>query len=227
MKPHPDFRIQELTIGRELAPLAVIDNVAANADELVAMAARKMFGSVASFYPGVRAKAPLTYHQFVLGTLRELLVGYFGLVSSSLRITSCHFSLVTTRPEHLAPLQTIPHIDSPETNQLAFVHYLFRRDLGGTAFYRHRRTGFEYIDGARKDPYFECVEEERAVPDRPAQGYINGDTALYEQIGRQDGVFNRMLVYRRNSLHSGCIGPELTFDKDPRKGRLSLNGFIT
>jgi hypothetical protein len=226
MKPHPDLRIQKLTIGRELAPLAVIDNLVADADELVEMATTKMFGGVASHYPGVRAKAPLTYHQFVIGNLRELFVAYFGLASSSLRVTSCHFSVVTTPPEKLEPLQTIPHIDSSESNQLAFVHYLFRRDLGGTAFYRHRRTGFEFIDAARKEEYFAYVAEERMGPDKPAQGYINGDTALYEQIGRQDGVFNRMLVYRRNSLHSGCIGPEFEFNPDPRKGRLSLNGFL-
>lgn len=226
MKPHPDLRIQQLTIGRELAPLAVIDNLVADADELVDLAANKMFGSVASFYPGVRAKAPLTYHQLVIGTLRELFAGYFDLSAGSVRVTSCHFSVVTTPPHKLEPLQTIPHIDSHEPQQLAFVHYLFRRDYGGTAFYRHRRTGFEYVDTARKDHYFACVEEERAGPDKPAQGYINGDTTLYEQIGRQEGVFNRMLVYRRNSLHSGCIGPEFDFDPDPRKGRLSLNGFV-
>lgn len=226
MKPHPDLRIQKLTIGRELAPLAVIDNVIAEPDELVDLAATKMFGSVASFYPGVRSKAPLSYHQFVLGALRELFVGYFGFAPATLRVTSCHFSLVTTRPEKLEPLQTIPHIDSHETDKLAFVHYLFRRDLGGTAFYRHRRTGFEFVDTARKDAYFACVAQEREGPDRPAQGYINGDTPLYEQIGRQDGVFNRMLVYRRNSLHSGCIAPEFDFDPDPRRGRLSLNGFV-
>ncbi len=225
MKPHPDLRIQKLTIGHEQAPLAVIDNVAANADELVEMAAGKMFGSVASHYPGVRAKAPLTYHQLVLATLRDLFVGYFGL-APSVRVTSCHFSVMTTRPEDLAPLQTIPHIDSHDSRELAFVHYLFRRDCGGTAFYRHRSTGFEFIDQARRVQYFAKVEEEREGPHRSPQSYINGDTALYEQIGRQDGVFNRMLVYRRNSLHSGCIGPEFVFDADPRRGRLSLNGFL-
>ena len=226
LQRHPDLRIQKLTIGRELAPLAVIDNVVANADELVDLATSKLFGGVASYYPGIRAKAPLSYHQFVLAELRGLFVDYFGLAAHGLRITSCHFSIVTTPPEQLAPLQTIPHIDSHQGSELAFVHYLFRRDHGGTAFYRHRRTGFEVIDQARKAQYFAATEEDRNGPDKPPLAYINGDTPLYEQVGKQDGIFNRMLVYRRNSLHSGCIGPEFVADPDPRRGRLSLNGFV-
>ena len=40
---HPDFRIQKLSIGREQAPLVVIDNLVANADQLVDLAATKLF----------------------------------------------------------------------------------------------------------------------------------------------------------------------------------------
>jgi len=223
---HPGLAIQKLVIGREGAPLLVIDNLVADADSLVNLAASKFFGDVASYYPGVRAKAPLTYQQFVLEQLRGLFADYFGLGQRSQRFTMCHFSLVTTPPEKLEHLQCIPHIDSVASNELAFIHYLFKTDLGGTAFYRHRRTGFEVIDQARKAEYFALVEEEKHGPNKPALGYINGDTALYEQVGRQDGLFNRMLVYRRNSLHSGCIDRNFVADPNPRTGRLSINGFI-
>ena len=40
---HPDFRIQKLEIGREAAPLIVIDNLVADADQLVELAADKVF----------------------------------------------------------------------------------------------------------------------------------------------------------------------------------------
>ena len=222
---HPDFRIQKLSIGREGAPLAVIDNLVADAEQLVEMAATKSYGGVASYYPGVRAKAPLTYHQFVLGELRELFTGYFGIQSRPVRITSCHFSLITTPPDKLDHLQCIPHVDSYMSNELAFVHYLFKRNHGGTAFYRHRATGFEYIDQARRSEYSPYIDKERAMPDYP-KGYINGDTPYYERIGHQDGVFNRMLIYRRNSLHSGAIAADFIVDGNPRTGRLSLNGFV-
>lgn len=223
---HPDFRLQKLKIGREQAPLLVIDNVVAQPEVLVDLAATKLFGEVITFYPGVRARVPLTYQQFISEKLRGLLLEYFDLKLPTLHFTACHFSLVTTPPEKLRHLQCIPHIDSLSVNELAFIHYLFRGDLGGTAFYRHRKTGFETLDESRKSEYWRIVEEEKTGPHSPPQGYINGDTPLYEQVGRQDGVFNRMLVYRRNSLHSGAISPGFSFDANPRMGRLSINGFL-
>ena len=54
---HRDFRLQRLRIGRDQAPLVVIDNLVANPDDLLNVAATKQFGDVTSYYPGVRAKA--------------------------------------------------------------------------------------------------------------------------------------------------------------------------
>ena len=157
LEPHPETSIQRLAIGLEQAPLLVIDNVVANADELVELAASKRYGDVVSHYPGIRAKAPLLYHQFVLGKFGALFAEFFALQGRSLRITACHFSLVTTPPQDLEHLQRIPHIDSVLSTELAFIHYLFKRDLGGTAFYRHRYTGFEVVNRERRDEYFARV----------------------------------------------------------------------
>jgi hypothetical protein len=60
----------------------------------------------------------------------------------------------------------------------------------------------------------------------PAAEYISGNTALFEQIASEDGIFNRMLVYRRNSLHSGSIAKGFVPDPNPLTGRLSINCFI-
>ena len=226
MQKHPDLSIQELTIGNEGAPLLVIDNVVANAEALVDMAAAKMFSNAASHYPGLRSKAPLTYQRYVLEQFNELFTRVFSLGKRTLSFTSCHFSLVTTPPEKLAHLQCIPHVDSTDNNELAFVHYLFKKDLGGTAFYRHRNTGFEFVDALRKEAYFRERDLEMLGPDKPPQAYIHGDTALYDQISRQHARFNRMLIYRRTSLHSGDLAPDFVPDLDPRTGRLSLNGFL-
>jgi hypothetical protein len=223
---HPDFRLQKLTIGRELAPLVVIDNLVANPEGLVDLAASKQFGDVTSYYPGVRAKAPLTYQRFIIDQLRDIFAGYFGLSATAVRFTTCHFSLVTTPPEKLDYLQRIPHIDSVYAGELAFIHYLFKSDFGGTAFYRHRRTGYEFIDIARQPGYRRIVDEEEAGPTPAETGYISGDTPLYERVGQQDGVFNRMLIYRRNSLHSSSLARNFVPDHNPRSGRLSINGFL-
>jgi hypothetical protein len=173
----------------------------------------------------VRAEAPLAYQQ-LFTRLAPMLFEYFGLRGSGFRFAMCHYSLVTTPTSSLEFLQRIPHIDSVESNALASVHYLFQRDFGGTAFYRHRSTGFEFIDAARKDTYFQTLEAEQNGPHSPDAAYIDGDTPLFEQIGKADGVFNRLVLYRRNSLHSASIGREFVPDPDPRTGRLSINTFI-
>lgn len=224
---HPRFRIQSLRIGREQAPLIVIDDFADSAESLVDHAAAKVFADVASYYPGVRSKAPLSYQQFVVATLRPIVTEQFGLNAAALRFSACYFSLVTTPPAQLTYLQRIPHIDSLLPSELAFVHYLFRAEHGGTSFYRHRATGFESVDALRKAEYWRHVEAEQNSPFAPDASYIHGTTALYEETARQDGVFNRMLLYRRNSLHSATLGAEFVPSANPRQGRLSLNGFLT
>jgi hypothetical protein len=138
----------------------------------------------------------------------------------------CHYSLVTTPPEQLEMIQRVPHVDSVQGNGLASVHYLFRENHGGTAFYRHRKTGFEYVDESRRDIYFKSLQDEMNGPDAPGSGYINGDTPLFAQVAKQDGLFNRILFYRRNSLHSGCIDRNFIPDPNPLSGRLSINCFL-
>jgi Family of unknown function (DUF6445) len=223
---HPQIQIQRLSIGREQAPLLVIDNFVAQPDELVQLAAQKHYGPHVRFYPGIRAHAPLSYQDLLATELHSLVIECFGLPERPIRFSMCHFSLVTTPPDKLAAIQRIPHIDSTESDGLAAVHYLFKKNLGGTAFYRHRKTGYEYIDESRKLTYFRSLEAENDGPNMPEAEYINGDTPLFEQIGKQEGTFNRILIYRRNSLHSGCIGKDFVPDANPLTGRLSINSFF-
>jgi hypothetical protein len=223
---HPDFRQQRFRIGREQAPLVVIDNLVADPDELVNLATTKQFGDVPNYFPGVRAKVPLTYQQFILEKLRGVFAEVFDYTPGTVRFTGCHYSLITTPPARLGYAQRIPHVDSVVFKELAFIHYLFKTNLGGTAFYRHRKTGFETIDFDRRPEYLRNIEEESLGPDYPPAEYINGDTPLYEQISAQDGVFNRALIYRRSSLHSGSLARDFVPDLNPRTGRLSINGFL-
>lgn len=222
---HADFNVQKLSIGREGRPLLVIDHCLANADALVEGAVAKMYVRAPTFYPGIRTKVPLAYQQFILQGLGGLVTEMFH-PARQLRFTECHFSLVTTPRERLAYMQRIPHADSLNNDELAFVHYLFRANLGGTGFYRHRHTGFEYVDHARFPEYGRQLEVERTGPHSPPADYIQGDTPLYEQIGVQDGVFNRLIMYRRTTLHSGLVHPDFVPDPNPRTGRLSVTGFL-
>ena len=222
---HPQIRIEKLTLGREGAPLVVIDNFVAEPERLVKKAATAQFTSGGRYYPGIRVKAPPSYEHFLATRLPALVGEYFGLTNSPLRLSMCHYSLVTTPVSELSLLQCLPHVDSLAPEGLATIHYLFRHKHGGTAFYRHRATGYEYLDKTRGPVYSRALDAECAGPDRPVSEYINGDTALFEEIARQEGVFNRMLVYRRNSLHSGSIERAFVPDSNPLTGRLSINSF--
>ena len=182
------------------------------------LAASKIFGDVASYYPGVRAKVPLTYQQFILEQLRAACSPTSSGSPASaafhgLPFLAGHDAAGTTR-RTCSAFRTSIRVHGTE---LAFIHYLFKADLGGTAFYRHRKTGFEYRrPGTREADYLRTGRSSRTIgPDSPPAEYINGDTPLYEQMGREEGVFNRMLVYRRNSLHSASIGTGFVPDPNP------------
>jgi hypothetical protein len=223
---HPDLRLCQLAIGAERAPLLVIDNFVASAEALVADACARAFTVRSRYFPGIRAEAPPAYQQLLLTPLRRALLDCLGVPEGTLTLSMCHYSVITTPAQELAPPQRIPHVDSFAKSGLATIHYLFKANLGGTAFYRHRSTGFESIDEARRAAYSRALDEEHSGPAAPGPGYINGSTDLFEQIAKQDGVFNRMLVYRRNSLHSGCIEASFVPDPNPATGRLSINSFI-
>lgn len=227
IQPNPGLRLQVRRIGAEGAPLLVIDQAVADPDRLVRKAARGHFAAQGSMFPGVRIRAPLSYEVFLEQLLRPLLAEHFGLPARGRMVFPlCHYSLVTLPPERLAFLQRIPHIDSVQENGLATVHYLFRGDWGGTAFYRHRSTGFESVDASRHAAYYQALDEESRRQDAVGPGYINGDSALFAQIGSVEGVYNRMVVYRRNALHSGNIDSARVPPADVQAGRLSINSFI-
>jgi hypothetical protein len=223
---HPDITVQRLSIGAERAPLLVFDNLIAEADSLVDAACSMTFTTTSRHYPGIRATAPVEYQQVLAARLGGLLANYFEIPATSVRFAMCHYSIVTTPSHELTAIQRIPHVDSLGSDGLATIHYLFRKDFGGTSFYRHRSTGFEFVNEDRSATYFDALAREQAAQMAPPQGYINGDTELFEKVSDHHGTFNRMLVYRRNSLHSGSITKDFVPHADPRAGRLSINSFI-
>jgi hypothetical protein len=204
----------------------VIDQAVADPDRLVRKAAGGHFTPQGTLFPGLRIRAPLSYEAFLEQLLRPLLAPHFGLPAGGrFAFPMCHYSLVTLPPDRLAFLQRVPHVDSVQGNGLATMHYLFRGDWGGTAFYRHRATGFESVDESRQAGYFATLEQE-SRREQVADGYIRGDSPLFERIDAADGVFNRLVVYRRNSLHSGDIDNARIPPADALAGRLSINSFI-
>jgi hypothetical protein len=119
----------------------------------------------------------------------------------------------------------IPHYDGVDQKVFAILHYLSPAPQGGTAFYRHRRTGFECISPARAAAYHTGAMQDFDDYGKP-QGYIGPSTQAFERIFDVEGLFNRCVVYSGAMLHSGQLGDAANFSPDPRRGRLTANIFI-
>ena len=224
LRPHQALQIEQRRVGPKRTPLLIIDSLVDDPDRLVRKAQRAHFAPQGTYFPGIRARAPLSYEVFVEQALGPLLRECFGLPAGRLHFPMCHYSLVTLAPERLQPLQQIPHVDSTDSLGLASVHYLFKGPWDGTDFYRHRATGLSVIDAGSSDHYFAALQSE--MQSHRSGGYINGDTDCFERIGGVEAAYNRIVIYPRNLLHSGRIDNAQLPPTDPLDGRLSINCFI-
>jgi uncharacterized protein DUF6445 len=228
LRLHNDFKAATVLIGAERQPVVVVDNFLSSPQLLIDYAvAHCAFDAVSdAFYPGSRARAPAIYCYALRAFLASIIGEAFGLQDSRVTGELSHFSLVITPPQELQTVQRMPHYDNTDPNQLALLHYLCAPEHGGTSFYRHRRTRFEYIDEARVSAYRHAVSADlAALGTRPAK-YICGDDPLFERTAAFDAAFNRVLIYRSINLHSADIGSAFKFDANPRSGRLTANTFF-
>jgi len=218
-----------LAVGNEREPLLQIDGLLRAPDSLIDFAAAEgqfapVYGPDGG-YPGLRAEAPLDYVRSVVQALDPSLRQTFGLGAVKLGRAECSLSLVTLTADELVPSQRAPHIDTTNPLQFAFLHYLCAADFGGTAFYRHRTTGFETLTPERLDSYLAAREiEER---EEGELGYIASDNVHFEQTAAVAAAPNRLVIYRSRLLHSGQIAPDAPLSADPRAGRLTANIFVT
>jgi hypothetical protein len=220
---NPQPRVTVIRVGREGLPVIVIDGFSAQPDALVSRATESVFIDAGSVYPGVRAPAPREYVETMLAALKPAIEQHYG-APPEIELDLCAFSMVTAAPAQLRPIQRIPHFDGPDPQRLAFLHYLCATHQGGTSFYRHRTTGLECITRDRIEEYRETVIAELKST-VPTQDYVAGDTRHFERIRSVDAVFNRLIVYKGNALHSGDISERTVRSEDPRLGRLTINGF--
>lgn len=210
-------------IGVEREPLLLFDGALLDPQRLVEIAAVGSFAPAygpAGGYPGIRAPMPSAYADTIVRALDPLLRETFGLGDVRLGRAECSFSIVTQPPATLVASQRAPHVDTVDPLQFAILHYLCDAHHGGTAFYRHRATGYEAITPERLDHY-EAVR----AGEGDAPGYIDGHTAAFEQTAIVAARWNRLAVYRSRVLHSGQVHG--TLDPDPRRGRLTANIFLT
>lgn len=225
------MKINVETVGNEGNKIVVIDDVCPYPNDLrelaTSMAPYEMQGAE-NYYPGIRRnfslndKIAMSYIDNLMKHIEGPLCEIFGY--SKFRVHKGSFSLVTLKPDELSQIQRMPHFDFVETNRFAILHYLAHSSSGGTAFYRHKSTGFEYISAERKQKYISTVTDE--IKSYPLEeSYINKSSALFDQTAAFDDNFNRILVYKSGVLHSGNISPDANLSADPKIGRLTTNLF--
>lgn len=219
-----------LSVGQEAEPVLICEDAYGDPTALVACAARDtVFAKPLTgenFYPGLLAPAPLAYVEGLVRAMDPLIREAFGLAAVKLGRASCNFSIVTADPESLNLAQRLPHVDTVDPLQFAILHYLCAPRFGGTAFYRHRSTGFETLSPDRVVPYQRALDAELSLHP-PQVGYVTGDTPLFARTGQVEAAFNRVVVYRSRLLHSGQVDVSAGLVQDPERGRLTANIFLT
>ena len=224
-RPNPHARVALRRLGREGLPLAIIDDAFLDPEALVREAGTATFVRPSrTVYPGLNAPPPAGYGGMLIQVLRPLLDQVFGVPMNVPLMPASFFALATATPETLDPVQKVPHHDSSDPFIFATVHFLCRGEQGGTAFYRHVPTGYEYVDAERVGDYAARMRQEVAAQPNPA--HAGRDTPNYELIDEAAAVFNRVVLYRSISLHSGLLG-QSSLSPDPRTGRLTLNTIIS
>ncbi len=223
--PHPQIQARVDTIGRDRAPVLVIDQLCADPDGLVT-AAEQAFAAgrrPRASFPGIVTPGDPAFAQSLIAYLMPTLCKVFG-VSRRVQTGGFDFQLMTSAPEDLSPRQARPHFDVPDLDVVASVLFLCRPPYRGTAFYRHNPTEFEVISPDRARAY---EEVQKALDARGSDGrYMNGDTVDFSEIARYDVAFNRMILFSAASLHSGTAEADQIFSEDPKCGRLTANLFL-
>lgn len=211
------------------AAVCVVDDALLDPRRWVEMAAAHAAGFVeapSNAYPGIELPMPDSIAAQCMAFFDAHLRDGFGLR----RTLHGHakLAIATHAEEALQPFQVIPHVDrlrmEPGQAALASVLYLFEDEaLGGTRFYRPRvdpaRLATLFGDAARLDADAFCARH------RLPRAYPGGGNAWFEHVLTVPPRFNRLIAYPGTIFHCSDIPQPRLLVADPRKGRLTLNGF--
>ncbi|MHA7818999.1 MAG: DUF6445 family protein [Erythrobacter sp.] len=221
----PQAKVTVQRIGMEGEPLVVIDNFTGQPERLRAMGEGAHYYPAGVDYPGIRAPADPSYLDLRRNLMMRIVGEVFGL-TRSIQCEVAAFSVVSLAPDQLSVRQRIPHHDHSDPGRVAIMHYLGGLESGGTAFYRHKRTGFETIRPEREAAYAAALAEDARDYGEPPVSYPSADTPGFEQIGAVEARLDRLALYRGRLLHSGIIPDPQALSDDPVRGRLTVNMFL-
>ncbi|GFE85511.1 DUF6445 family protein [Steroidobacter agaridevorans] len=220
--------IELVRIGRGGLKVSVIDKVLRDPEGVAALGLAQSFAEDrGNLYPGLRAAMPDSFSTSFRAWLTPTLQRN-GMLESRQVISgdTSFFSVVTTASKDLRPIQCIPHYDSTDPSLFAAVIYLCGPRFSGTAFYRHRRTGYEAITEQNASNYQLALNSDMRMQGPPEKQYINGDTVLFETVFASELKFNRAIVYPARILHAARIENPFHPPKDRSEWRLTVTALL-
>lgn len=225
--PGEKLRITRHVIGQEANPILIVDGLLRNPSSAVDFAeaeVRYVPGPETTYYPGTRGRNSPAYIATFLTQLEAAMRDCFALPRNVRLDVDNMFSMTTTRPSDLRPLQKVPHVDVVNPRGLAVVHYLFDKPMGGTGFFRHRATGWESLTEERHERFQRLVgiELEASLP----PGYLFDSNLHFERTFNVEPAMDRLVIFFGHLLHSATIPPAVELPDSPREGRLTVNSFI-
>lgn len=216
-------------IGSSDQSLVAIEGFLDSPQTAIDAAVLQDFARITPQYPGIRAPLGEAVCRAWLAQLAPRLDHWFGDGEAPRGrpwAMQAWFSLVTSPPHALAPIQRLPHVDGTDPRQIAMMLYLHNTGHGGTAFFRHRATGLSSLTTESWPRYAAAVQDEVARAGLPPAAYPTDGAPHFERIHVAEGRFNRAVFYRGNILHSGVIDNAAPLSADPREGRLTINAFF-
>jgi len=213
------------TFSEKNHKLVTIDGLLEQPEHAIEQAVLQDFARITPQYPGLRAPLDPAVCAHLLDRLAPRLDQWFAH-GTILWEMQAWYSIVTTPPSALAPIQRLPHVDGTDPAQIAMMLYLHRTGHGGTAFFRHRSTGLSALTAADYPRYAAALKADVARTGLPAAAYTTDGAPHFERIHAVPGHFNQAVFYRGNILHSGVIDNDAPLSADPRTGRLTINAFF-
>lgn len=221
-------QVELLRIGRRGIEVSVIDNVLRDPNGVAALGFSHSYAEdPGNLYPGLRAAMPESFSTSFRAWLTPILQRN-GVLGSNQVIArdASFFSVVTTASQDLLPIQCIPHYDSTDPNLFAAVIYLCGPRFSGTAFYRHRRTGYEEITEQNVANYQLALNTDMRLHGAPPKDYINGDSPLFETVFSNELKFNGAIVYPARVLHAARIEKQFSSPQDRSEWRLTVTALL-
>jgi hypothetical protein len=226
---NPRPRIERVALEADQAAW-VVDDTLLEPEALVELATLEQSSfkqAPHNAYPGLEwhlsAEASSALNDFFMLHIRGLLQARRTLSMYS------RLSMVTLQPPQLSPLQRLCHRDrfgvSDGQSVAACTLYLFRNlSLGGTSFFAPKQDLLATDALIRQWNLLDDFTFTEAIAQPP--GYLTADNSYFRLVGAVPAAFNRAVFYDGSHFHSSHIQHPELLSADPRRGRLTLNGFF-